>query len=90
MLIKINDDPTVSSFLPLQTPMVGQDKKTVCCLCCRRGPLGLRVTLERTAYVCGENIRLHAQIENQSDQFSCVKIKLVQVCFGDIVHTVHF
>lgn len=61
------------------SPMVGADKKTVCCLCCRRGPIGLQVTLERTAYVCGENIRMHAQVENQSDQGASVKLRLMQV-----------
>ncbi|KAJ1371050.1 hypothetical protein KIN20_032920 [Parelaphostrongylus tenuis] len=32
-----------------------------CCWCCRRGTLALRAVLERTAYVCGENIRIRAQ-----------------------------
>ncbi|KAK6039216.1 arrestin domain protein [Cooperia oncophora] len=39
----------------------GQDRKTTCCWCCRRGALALRVVLDRTAYVCGENIRVRAQ-----------------------------
>ncbi|KHJ98265.1 arrestin domain protein [Oesophagostomum dentatum] len=39
----------------------GQDRKTTCCWCCRRGALALRVVLDRTAYVCGENIRIRAQ-----------------------------
>uniref|UniRef100_A0A914VSW8 Arrestin C-terminal-like domain-containing protein n=1 Tax=Plectus sambesii TaxID=2011161 RepID=A0A914VSW8_9BILA len=58
--------------------LVGQDRKTTCCLCCQRGSLALRLTLERTAYVCGENIRVHAQVENQSNQAITIKIKLIQ------------
>ncbi|VDM57375.1 unnamed protein product [Angiostrongylus costaricensis] len=40
----------------------GQDRKMTCCWCCRRGALALRAVLERTAYVCGENIRMRAQV----------------------------
>lgn len=59
--------------------MVGEDRKTDCCLCFKRGPLSLRVTLERTAYVCGEMVRLRADVENKTDQIRCVKLKLQQV-----------
>ncbi|VDP52652.1 unnamed protein product [Soboliphyme baturini] len=61
------------------TAMVGQDEKTTCCFCCRRGPIALRLTLERSAYVCGENIRVVVEVENHIDQDACVKLKLEQV-----------
>ncbi|RCN35006.1 hypothetical protein ANCCAN_19149 [Ancylostoma caninum] len=52
----------------------GQDRKTTCCWCCRRGALALRVVLDRTAYVCGENIRVRAQvIEISFSQAICHK-----------------
>ncbi|XP_050700191.1 arrestin domain-containing protein 2-like [Eriocheir sinensis] len=59
-------------------PMVGQDKRALCCLCCKRGPVSLRTQLERSAYVCGESIKLKADIDNQSDEEIRLKLKLVQ------------
>ncbi|KHJ79729.1 arrestin domain protein, partial [Oesophagostomum dentatum] len=56
----------------------GQDRKTTCCWCCRRGALALRVVLDRTAYVCGENIRIRAQVENRQSSQQAVLIKLIQ------------
>ncbi|CAD5215205.1 unnamed protein product [Bursaphelenchus xylophilus] len=49
------------------TPLTGQDHKVRCFQCCRRGMIALRVTLERTAYCCGENLKLRAHIENHQD-----------------------
>lgn len=59
-------------------PLVGQDKKTTCCLCCERGPVALRTQLERSAYVCGESIRLKADIDNQSEEEVRLQLKLMQ------------
>ncbi|XP_076052796.1 arrestin domain-containing protein 2-like [Oratosquilla oratoria] len=59
-------------------PMVGQDKRALCCLCCRRGPVALRTQLERTAYVCGESIKLKADIDNQSEEEIRLRLKLMQ------------
>lgn len=56
----------------------GQDRKTTCCLCCRRGALALRVVLDRTAYVCGENIRVRAQVENRQSSQQMISIRLIQ------------
>ncbi|KAK3849066.1 hypothetical protein Pcinc_044164 [Petrolisthes cinctipes] len=58
--------------------MVGQDKRALCCLCCKRGPVSLRTQLERTAYVCGESIKLKADIDNQSEEEIRLRLKLVQ------------
>lgn len=59
-------------------PMVGQDKKTTCCLCCKKGPIALRTQLERSAYVCGESIKLKATIDNQGEDNVRLKVKLIQ------------
>ncbi|KAF2365094.1 Arrestin-like N-terminal [Trinorchestia longiramus] len=59
-------------------PMCGEDKKSLCCLCCARGPVTLRSQLERTAYVSGESIKLKAEIDNQSEEEATLKVKLVQ------------
>ncbi|XP_043223686.1 arrestin domain-containing protein 2-like [Amphibalanus amphitrite] len=59
-------------------PMVGQDKRTSCCFCCKRGPVSLRTQLERSAYVCGESIKMKADIDNQGEEAVRLKIRLVQ------------
>ncbi|CAI4226900.1 unnamed protein product [Auanema sp. JU1783] len=59
-------------------PLTGQDRKVTCCWCCQRGALALRITLDRTAYVCGENIRIRAQVENWQSSQQVVSIKLIQ------------
>lgn len=60
------------------SPLSAQDRKVNCCWCCQRGALALRIILERTAYVCGENIRVRAQIENRQSTAQSLVIRLVQ------------
>ncbi|GIY57283.1 arrestin_C domain-containing protein [Caerostris darwini] len=57
---------------------MGADQRATCCLCCRRGVVSVRSNLERSAYCCGESIRLKADIDNQSDEVLRIKLKLVQ------------
>jgi hypothetical protein len=59
--------------------MVGQDKRTTCCLCCEKGPVVLQTQLERSAYVCGETIKLRANIDNQGEEEVKLKVRLIQV-----------
>ena len=68
-------------FTP-QKPLIGSDKRSVCCLCCQRGVVSLKTLVERTAYCCGESIRLKADIDNQSEENVRLKLKLVQVCIA--------
>lgn len=58
--------------------MSGHDKRTTCCLCCERGPVTLHTQLDRSAYVCGESIRLRANIDNQGEETVRLKVKLLQ------------
>ncbi|GMR36254.1 hypothetical protein PMAYCL1PPCAC_06449, partial [Pristionchus mayeri] len=60
------------------SPLTGQDRMTTCCMCCQRGALAIRVTMDRTAYVCGENIRVRAQVENRQPSQQVINIKLIQ------------
>ncbi|CAI5443636.1 unnamed protein product [Caenorhabditis angaria] len=60
------------------SPLTAQDRKVTCCWCCQRGALALRVILERTAYVCGENVRIRAQIENRQISAQSLVIRLQQ------------
>ncbi|RZF38361.1 hypothetical protein LSTR_LSTR009256 [Laodelphax striatellus] len=59
-------------------PMVGTDKRTTCCLCCEKGHVVLRTQLERSAYVCGESIKLKASVDNQGEEEVRLKVKLLQ------------
>lgn len=60
------------------TPTRASDKRNSCCLCCNRGPVSLQAELERSAYCCGENIRLKTTIQNGSAQNVWLFCKLVQ------------
>lgn len=60
------------------TPTRASDKRNSCCLCCNRGPVSLQAELERSAYCCGENIRLKTMIQNGSAQNVWLFCKLVQ------------
>lgn len=59
-------------------PLYGQDKRSTCCLCCRRGPVTFRSQLERTAYCSGESIKFKHDIDNETDQGVRLKLKLMQ------------
>uniref|UniRef100_A0A8D8QV53 Arrestin domain-containing protein 3 n=1 Tax=Cacopsylla melanoneura TaxID=428564 RepID=A0A8D8QV53_9HEMI len=59
-------------------PLVGHDKKTTCCLWCEKGPLVITSVLERTAYVCGESIKLRTEIDNQGQDNVRLTVKLIQ------------
>ncbi|XP_044743797.1 arrestin domain-containing protein 3-like [Chrysoperla carnea] len=61
-------------------PMMGQDKKSDCCFCCKKGDITLRCVLERSAYVCGESLKLKATIDNQGQEAVRLKVKLIQYC----------
>lgn len=39
----------------------------------------LRTQLERSAYVCGESIKLRANVDNQGEEEVRLKVKLIQV-----------
>uniref|UniRef100_A0A914ECT8 Arrestin C-terminal-like domain-containing protein n=2 Tax=Acrobeloides nanus TaxID=290746 RepID=A0A914ECT8_9BILA len=58
--------------------LCGQDHKVRCFRCCQRGMIAVRVILERTAYCCGESIRLKAHIENRQDFTMCLNVRLFQ------------
>ncbi|KAH7718895.1 Protein ARRD-6 a [Aphelenchoides avenae] len=59
-------------------PLSGADHKVRCFRCCRRGTIALRLVLERSAYCCGEKLRLKAHIENRQDFTVGLCIRLFQ------------
>jgi len=66
-------------------PLSWRRKRTSCCLCCRKGPLSLSVQLDRSAYVCGESLRLKADINNRSAEDVRLRLRLVQY----VEYTIH-
>ncbi|KAH9499891.1 hypothetical protein Btru_076850 [Bulinus truncatus] len=60
------------------TPVTSVAKKNSCSLCCGKGPMLLRTTLDRTSYVCGEQILLKAEIQNGGTSEAWVLCKLIQ------------
>jgi hypothetical protein len=68
------------SFHPFQQPLSAQDHKMRCQGCCpRRGVIALRAVLERSAYCCGEELRLRLQLENRQDCAAQLCVRLTQV-----------
>ncbi|KAL7072548.1 hypothetical protein ACQ4LE_008201 [Meloidogyne hapla] len=56
----------------------GQDHKIRCQNCCRRGVVALRAILERSAYCCGEQIKLNLYLENRQECPTQICVKLIQ------------
>jgi hypothetical protein len=66
-------------YCVVQKPLSRRRKRTSCCLCCKKGPLSLSVQLDRSAYACGESLRLKADINNRSQEDVRLRLRLVQV-----------
>ncbi|GAB0095309.1 arrestin domain-containing protein 3 [Sergentomyia squamirostris] len=61
-------------------PLTAQDKKVKCCLCCAKGPVTLSCSLDRSAYCCGETLKLKSVIDNQGEDSAKLKVRLLQLC----------
>ena len=55
----------VSVFTP-QTPGHAQDSKTLCCLCCKSGPIEADFHIEKMGFVPGEYLNFNANVENNT------------------------
>ncbi|KAK2187124.1 hypothetical protein NP493_177g00000 [Ridgeia piscesae] len=49
-----------------------------CCLCCVVGPVNIEATLERSAYCCGEKVKLKYEIQNGGEENAWVICRLIQ------------
>ncbi|EFO23210.2 hypothetical protein LOAG_05274 [Loa loa] len=58
--------------------LLGQNKEVRWHGCCRRGALALRVIMDRTAYLCGENVRILAHVENRQNGIVWIVMRLTQ------------
>jgi len=65
---------TVNAILDLNTipsakePARASAHKTLCCLCCKSGPISAQINVSRIGYVSGEVINFQAEVDNQSDR----------------------
>jgi len=71
---KVKQHITVNGILDLNLyPSAKQaghsrDYKTLCCLCCKSGPISAVITTNRTGYVPGELIGFNAEVDNQANK----------------------
>ncbi|ESO88266.1 hypothetical protein LOTGIDRAFT_165704 [Lottia gigantea] len=73
-LLDLNREPTASE------PRQGHDEKTLCCWCCKSGPISAVFRIDRGGYVPGEAITLNVEINNSSNRKvngSSVNFKMV-------------
>ncbi|XP_072022759.1 arrestin domain-containing protein 3-like [Amphiura filiformis] len=62
-----------------QIPSIGEDEKSVCCMCCVTGPIKVSAQTNKSCYVPGEFIWVSGVIQNQSSrEVIDVTAKLVQ------------
>jgi len=71
---KVKQHITVNGILDLNLyPSAKQaghtrDYKTLCCFCCKSGPISAVITTNRTGYVPGELIGFNAEVDNQANR----------------------
>jgi len=71
---KVKQHITINGILDLNMyPSAKQaghsrDYKTLCCLCCKSGPISAVITTNRTGYVPGELIGFGAEVDNQANR----------------------
>lgn len=70
---------TFKSIFFFQKPIGALEKRTKCCLCCKSNRVVLQCLLERSAYVCGEALRLKANIKNQNEKDIRLIVRVIQV-----------
>ncbi|CAL8089675.1 unnamed protein product [Orchesella dallaii] len=53
---------------PLAEPREVTKEKSICCLCCKEGPISMRIEMPRTGYVPGDVIKFSVASENSSSR----------------------
>ena len=51
-----------------QNPVGTKDHKSLCCLCCKSGPISVTMILNRSGFVPGEKLIINAEIDNKSNK----------------------
>ena len=58
----------IYSFSFFQSPILMKDHKSLCCLCCKSGPISVTMSLDRSAFVPGEKLTINAEVDNKSNK----------------------
>ncbi|XP_046549331.1 arrestin domain-containing protein 3-like [Haliotis rubra] len=61
-LLDLNSDPGAA------VGSRGENEKTLCCLCCKSGPISCKFQIDRCGYVPGESIPIKAEVINHSNR----------------------
>ena len=62
-----------------QSPILMKDHKSLCCLCCKSGPISVTMSLDRSGFVPGEKLTLNAEVDNKSNKtMTRSEVKLLQ------------
>ena len=51
-----------------QSPILTKDHKSLCCLCCKSGPISVTMSLDRSGFVPGEKLTINAEVDNKSNK----------------------
>ncbi|KAK7861788.1 hypothetical protein R5R35_011960 [Gryllus longicercus] len=62
----------------IQVPLTASVEKTLCCMCCRSGPVALAASLPFSGFVPGQRVQMLLEVDNQSSSQVTVKCSLVQ------------
>ncbi|XP_074643357.1 arrestin domain-containing protein 3-like [Tubulanus polymorphus] len=60
------------------TSISAEDQRNTYCFCCSQGPISLMANLDRSAYCCGEQMKLRCEVQNGSDENTWVIVRLLQ------------
>lgn len=67
-------------LVTLQQSAEANNDMTLCCLCCKSGPISATLYLETIGFVPGEGIPIHVEIENRSGRkISAASVTLLMV-----------
>jgi hypothetical protein len=73
-ILDLNHEPGVTQALDVRK------YKSICCFCCRSGPVGFLLKVHKKGYVPGEPIRFAVEMNNQSTRkITGITLSLVQV-----------
>ncbi|GLH08780.1 Uncharacterized protein GBIM_13956, partial [Gryllus bimaculatus] len=68
----------LNNITNLQEPRTASDEQTLCCWCCRSGPVSLAAALPFTGYVPGQRAQVQLEVDNKTSSQVTVKWNLVQ------------
>ena len=67
--IRVHELLDLNTLPGVKEPVIKQDEKTLCCLCCASGPISLTARIPRSGFFCGKDkIPLEVEVENGSSR----------------------